>query len=100
MRHVEERVHIRDIKIGDFIDSLEARVIGKEDIPAPNPHATTNVHYQLSDGRVLMMRERTAVRCRNHDVKKIISSVAVPEHIVVRREKPNNGIKDTSGSRR
>ncbi len=107
MRHVEERVHIRDLKIGDFIDILEARVIGKENIPAPNPHASSNVHYPLSDGRVLLMRERTAVRCRNHEVKRIISSEAVPEYIVVRREKADlrnaaprvefNGIKDTSG---
>lgn len=90
MRYVEELVHIRDLKIGDILDSLEVKVIGRENIPASNVHAVSDVHFQLSDGRVLMQRDRMVVRCRNHDVKKIISSVAVPEHIKVRREAPRN----------
>jgi len=98
MRYVEELVHIRDLKIGDILDSLEAKVIGRENIPASNIHAVSDVHFPLSDGRVLMQRDRMVVRCRHGDVKKIISSVAVPEHIKVRREAPKSKqVEETDG---
>lgn len=89
--YVEETIHIRDLKIGDIIDSLGARVIGRELIPATHLRPLSDVHFQLNDGRVLLQRERTVVRCRRHDVTKVISSVAVPERILIRREKPRPG---------
>lgn len=91
MAYVEETIHIRDLKIGDIIDSLEVRVIGRELIPASNIRPLSDVHFQLNDGRVLLQRERTVIRCRSHDVTKVISSVALPERILIRRDKPRPG---------
>lgn len=103
MSYVEETVHIRDLKIGDIIDSLETRVLGFEVLPASNLRALSNKRFDLSDGRVLLLRERTVVRCRHGDITKIISSTAVPEYIKVRREKrkPGEGtLTDVSSPRR
>lgn len=87
---MEDTIALRDLRVGDWIEFLGATVGGIEHVPVSPTNPISNTHYLLSDGRVLLLSQRMAVRCRNWDVKKIISSKAVPEQVLIRREGPSS----------